>query len=922
MPRVSGVRRCSRINKKHARLFHVEELETRRLLSAVAVAVTSPAESAVSDTVTVALGQPITVNATLIFHDDGTPIKPDITGTITFEFVNVPSVNVTVPVAVLTGGSFADAGSTASAVLPTNLLPPGDTDESIEGIYNGNNVYLSSSSTDNNLFVEFTSAPQRLAFIQNPSNSAADDKIAPAVTVAVEDSSGNILTSASDTVSVAIASGTGTLSGTISASAIDGIATFSNLSIDTSGSYTLTATDSSAAAATSSLFTITAGKLVFIKAPTAGNAGEPIKPAITVALEDGTGKIISQDSSTVVTLGPIGLTAGSPITGDTATLSDGVATFSDLTLTKPGFYQLQATDGGDTQATSAKFKIAGDKLEFLKQPANNDVNTPVPLTVELVDTSGKRVTDVTMTIVLSLTAVSGGINADLSGTTTLAFVAGLATFTATAGPLINAPGKYTLTATEEDYSTGALAPTNTTTAITSKAFAIGGQQLVFLKKPGVTDVNSPLAFVVAVEDKQHQVDTSLDTGTVQLTLTPISGGAGAALSSYTNIGFIGGVDTFRSSSAPAVDTPGIYTLTAVELDASGNPVATTAAATFAPLKILGDHLVFLKSPSTVSIRQDLSFSIAIEDSLGKIDTSDNSTLVRIALPAGASGLSGDFQADLTNGVGTWGNINPITGAGLGLDIPSAGTYHLTASVGGPEVTPANSGNFKVMPYHLVFTQQPKNINYGDSSTFSVVEKDYQGEINTSDRTTEITINGNTPVTLSGGLYSFSGQLRSNALADMLYRPGTYKLTAAQQPTAYGVTLDIKAASEQFKIGGFHLVFIHQPMSSTAGAIVGFTVEIMDDKDQVVSSESPGVSTDGVSIAVVPVDGSPTPQTSGATQEDFESGYAAFGGQGEFSILTPGTYELVATEINSAFGLVTPIGTDITQSATSEKFKVT
>src|SRR5690349_21906089 len=119
-----------------------------------------------------------------------------------------------------------------------------------------------------------TGPPAKLAFVQGPSSTAAGGTITPAVTVAVEDASGNVETSDNAT-QVSLAIGTnpagGTLSGGSAVTVASGIATFPGLSIDTAGTgYTLTASSTpSYTAATSPAFTISAGvgppaKLAFV----------------------------------------------------------------------------------------------------------------------------------------------------------------------------------------------------------------------------------------------------------------------------------------------------------------------------------------------------------------------------------------------------------------------------------------------------------------------------------------------------------------------------------------------------------------------------------------------------------------------------------------------------------------------------------
>ena len=106
--------------------------------------------------------------------------------------------------------------------------------------------------------------PVKLAFVQGPSNATAGATITPAVTVAVEDASGNVETSDNAT-QASLAIGTnpagGALSGGAAVAVASGIATFSGLSISTAGAgYTLTASSTPAyAAATSAAFNITSG---------------------------------------------------------------------------------------------------------------------------------------------------------------------------------------------------------------------------------------------------------------------------------------------------------------------------------------------------------------------------------------------------------------------------------------------------------------------------------------------------------------------------------------------------------------------------------------------------------------------------------------------------------------------------------------
>jgi len=100
----------------------------------------------------------------------------------------------------------------------------------------------------------------QVVFGVQPGTTTAGATISPAVTVQVEDSLGNVVTGDNSSVTVAIGNnaGGGTLGGTVTVAAVRGVATFHDLSINTTGTgYTLTANDGTLAGATSSTFNIT-----------------------------------------------------------------------------------------------------------------------------------------------------------------------------------------------------------------------------------------------------------------------------------------------------------------------------------------------------------------------------------------------------------------------------------------------------------------------------------------------------------------------------------------------------------------------------------------------------------------------------------------------------------------------------------------
>jgi hypothetical protein len=99
------------------------------------------------------------------------------------------------------------------------------------------------SVTGNTTFTITPAAADHLVFLQQPTNTAAGQTIGPPVLVAVVDAFGNVETGDnSDTVTLSVGAnpGGGTLSGTLTLTVVNGVASFSDLSIDRAGTgYTL-----------------------------------------------------------------------------------------------------------------------------------------------------------------------------------------------------------------------------------------------------------------------------------------------------------------------------------------------------------------------------------------------------------------------------------------------------------------------------------------------------------------------------------------------------------------------------------------------------------------------------------------------------------------------------------------------------------
>ena len=101
----------------------------------------------------------------------------------------------------------------------------------------------------------FSSAPSQLAFTSQPANEPPGISL-PIIMVAIEDAAGDP-TPSTATVSLSATPGA-TISGTTSVAAVNGVATFTGLSMAATGTYSLIATSSPLTQATSNSFTIAA----------------------------------------------------------------------------------------------------------------------------------------------------------------------------------------------------------------------------------------------------------------------------------------------------------------------------------------------------------------------------------------------------------------------------------------------------------------------------------------------------------------------------------------------------------------------------------------------------------------------------------------------------------------------------------------
>jgi hypothetical protein len=222
-------------------------------------------------------------------------------------------------------------------------------------------------------------AAHHLVFISQPTNAVAGAAVAPAVTVEVQDQYNNTRL-LDNTTSVTVAIGTnpggGTLSGTLTVSAVSGVATFSDLSIEKTGiGYTLTAASSGLAGATSSTFDISADVLHHfdLVLATPQSNGVAFTGTSTLTAKDQFGNTVTtfDASGDVVTFTHDGAGSITGLSGTTALNSN--TDFSAGVANLAGSFTY--TNGGITvvgedvhfSVSSASGKVSGSVLVHINQ---------------------------------------------------------------------------------------------------------------------------------------------------------------------------------------------------------------------------------------------------------------------------------------------------------------------------------------------------------------------------------------------------------------------------------------------------------------------------------------------------------------------------------------------------------------------------
>jgi hypothetical protein len=279
----------------------------------------------------------------------------------------------------------------------------------------------------------------------------------------------------------------------------------------------------------------------FTQQPSAANAGASLG-TVKVAILD---QIGNQTGSTANVTLAIKSGTGDPaatLSGTTTVAAvAGVATLSGLSIDKAAAgYQLHATSGSLTTADSNAVTISpagADHLSFTQQPSSANAGASLgTVKVAILDQYGNQ-TSSTANVTLAITSGTGDPAATLSGTTTVAAVAGVATFSGLS--IDKAAAGYQLHATSGSLTT---ADSNAVTIGPA-----GADHLSFTQQPADAAAGGSLGTAkIAILDQYGNQTTS--TANVTLAITSGTGDPAATLSGTTTAAAVSGVATFSGLS--------------------------------------------------------------------------------------------------------------------------------------------------------------------------------------------------------------------------------------------------------------------------------------------------------------------------------------------------------------------------------------
>lgn len=327
--------------------------------------------------------------------------KPLVVKAAASDGAGVAGVSVTF--AVETGG-----GSVGSATVTTDATGLASTTWTM-GAATGAQTVTASTAGLTGSPLTFTAtarsvAPVRLAFTAGPPATVAAGAVIGPVTVTALDAQGDVAKTFTGTVTLALGadSPSAPLLGTLTATAVAGVASFGDLRLNVPQSgYVLAASSSGLRGVTSDAFTVIAGpaqRIAFGSYPVTGATAGVTIDRIQVIARDAGGNVATSFTG-MVTLelleSPPGATLGTSVTSVAAV--NGVASFDAVGLTRAGEYRFKATTSGLAAVNGPPFPVVAGPAAMLTvldgsgQTAMAGAPLSRPIAVRVLDRFGNAV---------------------------------------------------------------------------------------------------------------------------------------------------------------------------------------------------------------------------------------------------------------------------------------------------------------------------------------------------------------------------------------------------------------------------------------------------------------------------------------------------------------------------------------------------
>jgi Bacterial Ig-like domain (group 1)/NHL repeat len=764
-----------------------------------------------------------------------------------------------------TGPSVTFSGS---ATVTTNLegvaTSPGMTANGLTGPFQVTATAPGASSVNPFTLANVAGASSRLAFVQQPTDTVAGVPMTPPVTVQLQDSFGNNVSTAGIAVTLKAnpaAGGAGGLTAQPTANTdANGLATFTGLTFAQAGQFSLLAQANSVTSATSAAFTIRAGVPARLLAtggtPQSAAVLTPFAQQLQATVLDSLGNPVS--GAIVVFGGPLLGGPGAQLSAPTAfTDANGHAAVTATANGFAGSYSMVAeTEGVSVDVNFSLTNLAGavGHVAFVQQPSSTPAGAVISPSVTLLvtDAGSNPVAGVSVTIHVA------GFTAALGGTlTVITNSSGTATF---ADLSITVAGSYRL----EALSSGMSASSNpflitaASSPVAILAFQGDGQSA-----PLGTPYGGPLK--ARVEDLYHNPIVN-----APVTFAAPTSGASVTFSGPTTV--TSGIDGVAVSPAmTAISQTGTFQVTATTAAAPGPALFTLTNVPGAANK-----LAFVQQPvdTVAGAAITPAVTVQLQDSAGNavhtagilVTLEANAVVQRLKQLSGSTAQSTD-----TNGLATFAT----------LSISQAGNYTLQASSTGLSSATSNSFKITAGPAAKIRTA-------GGTSQSATILTPFAQQL-------QVTVLDSLDNPVSGASVTFtapgsgaSATLSAPALTDA---NGTTAVMATANNTAgsYSVTAATGGVtpSASFSLTNVtgavgHVAFVQQPSNTSAGAAISppVTVQVTD------AGSNPVV---GVSVTI-DVAGATAALGGTLTAITNATGMAAFA---DLSITVEGSYQLEA-----------------------------